>query len=209
MQLAGNLGLMQNTAFRFQPGTVMTLIDNDGTDPVQGTFANLPEGTLLQFTPVPLRITYHGGDGNDVQVYAVGVTASAIGAAASGLPLVHVYDGNGALTYTITAYSTAFRGGVRVATGDVTGDGVPDIVTAPGVGGGPVVRVFDGVTGNMVREFNAYDANFRGGVYIALADLDADGKDDIITGAALAAGRTSKSLTARPAPPTLASLPTM
>jgi autotransporter-associated beta strand protein len=188
VQLAGNLGLMQNAAFRFQPGTLLTLIDNDGADPVQGTFANLPEGTLLQFSPVPLRITYHGGDGNDVQVYAVGTTASAIGAAASGLPLVHVYDGSGALTYTITAYSTSFRGGVRVATGDVTGDGVPDIVTAPGVGGGPVVRIFDGVTGNMVREFNAYDANFRGGVYIALADLDGDGKDDIITGAGAGGG---------------------
>ena len=77
---------------------------------------------------------------------------------------------------------------MRVATGDVTGDGVPDIVTAPGVGGGPVVRIFDGVTGNMVREFNAYDANFRGGVYIALADLDGDGKDDIITGAGAGGG---------------------
>src|SRR5206468_2324235 len=74
-------------------------------------------------------------------------------------------------------------GGVRVATADVTGDGVPDIVTAAGTGGGPHVKVFDGVTFQMVRQFFAYDASFTGGVYVAAADVNGDGRPDIVVGA--------------------------
>ena len=78
-----------------------------------------------------------------------------------------------------------FTGGVRVAVGDVNGDGVADIVTAPGPGGGPNVRVFDGTDpngGTMLANFYAYDQNFTGGVYVAVGDINGDGKADIITG---------------------------
>ena len=67
------------------------------------------------------------------------------------------------------AYEPAFHGGVHVTVADVTGDFVPDVITAPGPGGGPVVRIWDGATGAMVRQFAAYDPNFRGGVWLATA----------------------------------------
>ena len=46
--------------------TELTIIDNDGTDAVSGTFAGLPEGGLLAAGSTILQITYRGGAGNDV-----------------------------------------------------------------------------------------------------------------------------------------------
>ena len=44
---------------------VITLIENDGVDPVVGTFGNLPEGAFV-INNGPWQISYQGGDGNDV-----------------------------------------------------------------------------------------------------------------------------------------------
>jgi hypothetical protein len=42
------------------------LIANDGNDPVIGTFLGVPEGTVITSGMVSLRLTYQGGNGNDV-----------------------------------------------------------------------------------------------------------------------------------------------
>lgn len=76
-----------------------------------------------------------------------------------------------------------FAGPVGIAAGDVTGDGVIDAVVAAGSGGGPRVRVFDGRTGQLHSDFFAYDSSFRGGVSVAVADLNQDGHSEIIAGA--------------------------
>ncbi len=193
-QVGGFLSVTPDT--RLQPGTSYTLIANDGTDPVTGQFVNLPEGGTVTFGPVPLKVTYRGGDGNDVAVTAVSQNSYAVGAGAGGLPQVNVYDAAGGLIRSILVYDASFRGGVHVATGDVTGDGVPDTVTAPGAGGGPHVKVFDGVTGALVREFLAYDESFRGGVNLALARVTVSGPDDIVTGAGPGGGPHVKVFTA-------------
>jgi fibronectin-binding autotransporter adhesin len=52
-----------------------TLIDNDGADPVTGTFAGLPEGAITVAgaeNGEELTISYKGGDGNDVVLTAAG-----------------------------------------------------------------------------------------------------------------------------------------
>jgi hypothetical protein len=105
------------------------------------------------------------------------------GADAGGGPEVKVFDAvSHRLELDFYAYDRRFTGGVRVAAADVNGDGIPDIITAPGPGGGPDIRVFDGTTGALIREFMAYDARFSGGVFVAAADLNGDGHADIIVG---------------------------
>lgn len=76
-------------------------------------------------------------------------------------------------------YGGGFPGGVRVASGDVTGDGVDDIITGAGPGAGPHVKVFDGRTGSELRSFFAFPASFSGGVTVAAGDVNGDGSDDI------------------------------
>ncbi len=46
------------------------IINNDGTDPVSGTFLNLAEGGVITSNGKSFLITYRGGDGNDVVLYA-------------------------------------------------------------------------------------------------------------------------------------------
>ncbi|HEY8504056.1 MAG TPA: hypothetical protein VIL46_05700, partial [Gemmataceae bacterium] len=75
-----------------------------------------------------------------------------------------------------------------MALGDVTGDDVPDVITAPGRGGGPHVKVFDGVSLREVRSFFAYDPSVVGGVWVAAGDVNGDGTEDILTGPGHLAG---------------------
>ncbi len=187
VRLGGTVSVFSNSPFT--TGARYTLIDNDGTDPVQGAFAGAPEGAFVGGDQaLGLRISYRGGDGNDVVLTAVPRPTTAVGAGAGGGPQVNVYDAQGVLMRSFLAYDPSFRGGVRVAVADVTGDRVNDIITAPGPGGGPDVRVWDGATGAMLREFSAYDPSFRGGVNLAAADLTGDGVADIVTGAGAGGG---------------------
>lgn len=103
-----------------------------------------------------------------------------VGAGAGGGPHVRVFDWQGNVLTQWFAYDEKFRGGVNVATGDVDGDGKKDIVTAPGAGGGPHIRVFDH-QGNVISQFFAYEPEFRGGVNVAVGDIDNDGIAEIIT----------------------------
>jgi hypothetical protein len=107
----------------------------------------------------------------------------AIGAGPGGGPEVRVLNPNGTIRYSFFALEPNFTGGVVVATGDITGDGVDDIVTAAGPGGGSHVKVFDGATATQIGNFFAFDPSFTGGVSLALGDVNGDGHADLIIGA--------------------------
>src|SRR5262249_55081541 len=98
----------------------------------------------------------------------------AVAADEPGPPVVNVHDGiSRQLRASFLAYDQAFQGGVRVAVGDVDGDNQPDIVTAPGPGGGTDIRVFD-PTGQLRREFTALQHGFTGGAFVTVGEFTRD-----------------------------------
>jgi cyclophilin family peptidyl-prolyl cis-trans isomerase len=122
-----------------------------------------------------------------------GLTDVVTGAGPGFGPDVEVFNGaDGALFNSFFAYDAGFRGGVSVAIGDVDGDGVPDIITGAGPGGGPNVRVFRATDGALLDSFMAYDPRFTGGVNVAVGDVFGDGHLDIITGAGPGGGPNVK-----------------
>src|SRR5581483_3532567 len=93
-----------------------------------------------------------------------------------------VYRSDGSYTGTsFSPYGDGFTGGVNVGVADVDGDGVDEIVTGAGAGGGPNVKVFRG-NGAPLASFFAYDPAFHGGVRVAGGDVGGSGVDQIITG---------------------------
>jgi hypothetical protein len=75
-----SIGGTLNLSVGFAPtvGSAFTIIDNDGTDAVTGTFAGLPEGTTLTVGGTTFRISYAGGTGNDVVVTVMASQAGAV-----------------------------------------------------------------------------------------------------------------------------------
>jgi hypothetical protein len=116
------------------------------------------------------------------RIYAVGSNAGS-----PGQVTVYAAD-TGKVLFTFDPYGPSFTGGVRVAVGDVNGTGVQDIITAPGPGMSPQVKVFDSQTHSQIVSFMAYDWRFGGGVFVAAGDLQGNGKDEIITGADASGG---------------------
>ena len=55
------------------PSHTYTIIDNDGTmDAVTGTFAGIADGATVTLGTEDFKISYHGGDGNDVTLTDIG-----------------------------------------------------------------------------------------------------------------------------------------
>jgi hypothetical protein len=98
-----------------------------------------------------------------------------------GGPQVRVFGVNFAPVAQFYAFEATFRGGVDVATGDVDGDGTEEVIVGPGRGRLPEVRVFT-ARGEQRLAFTAYAPSFRGGIRVAAADLDGDGRAEIVTG---------------------------
>ncbi len=103
-----------------------------------------------------------------------------VGPGQGGGPQVLIFNSSGKLEANFFAYDKKFRGGVNVSLSDLDGDNNLEIITAPGRGAEPLVKVF-GLSGNLKFSFLAYDKNFRGGVDLASGDMNKDGRGEIVT----------------------------
>jgi phosphodiesterase/alkaline phosphatase D-like protein len=121
----------------------------------------------------------------DVNEDPLGAFVTAPGAGSNSM--IQLRDVKGNLMKQFNAFP-GFNGSVSVAYGDLNNDGVKDIVAGAGPGGGPHVKVFDGLSGKEIVSFFAYDASFRGGVNVAVGDLNGDGRLELITGAGAGGG---------------------
>jgi IPT/TIG domain/FG-GAP-like repeat/FG-GAP repeat len=90
------------------------------------------------------------------------------GAGQGGAPVVAVWDPfTGALLAQFMAYAEDFTGGVRVGVNDGNGDGVPDIITGAGPGGGPQVNVFSFPALDLLFSFYSGEETNAGGVFVS------------------------------------------
>lgn len=146
----------------------------DGNGPIlffEGT-KKKPNRQLFPFDPGRIPFSLSGSDGLS------GIFA--VGAGKGQNPFVRVYDRDLNNISAFTAYDSRFRGGVNVSVSDLDGDGEDEIITVAGAGGGPHVKIFD-LLGSLRSHFFAYHASFRGGLLVGSADLNRDGRSEIIT----------------------------
>lgn len=94
--------------------------------------------------------------------------------------MVRVWDRDFNLLRTIVPFPD-WKGGVYVACGDLGGLPGDEIVTAPGRGGSPHVRVFDG-GGKAIRQWNAHRSTWSGGIFVASGDACPETGDEVVTG---------------------------
>jgi fimbrial isopeptide formation D2 family protein len=96
--------------------------------------------------------------------------------------LVRIVDpGSGAIRAERYVYEPNYRGGVRVYSADITDDGIPEILTAPGSGRPGQVRVFDRDL-NPLPQFNffPFGPKYKGGIEITAGSVTAPGVFEIV-----------------------------
>ena len=115
------------------------------------------------------------------------VVGAEIGAGSQ--PMVQLVDAvTGGMLAQAMVFEATFRGGVRPAMGDVTGDTVPEVVVASGVGRTGEIRVYEQrFTAGKVElvELPAYrtlpfGSGYTGGVEVAVGEVDGNGREDIV-----------------------------
>ena len=122
--------------------------------------------------------------------------------------LVRVFDfSTGNERFRLSPFGSGFGGRVNVTTGDVTGDGIPDVIAATGAGARGVVKVFNGGTGALVRVFQPFGPGYTRGVTVAAADLNGDRFAEVIVGTGAGAASVVKVFNGATGAPTARFLP--
>jgi len=183
--------------------------DDAGTGALDTTVTLLPGGAAIFTVVTTVKATASGQVKNTATVEKpagtidtdltnnsatdtnrIPILVAASDADCNGTSQVSIIDPfTGAIRRQFFAYEPNFRGGVRVTLADVDGDGIEEIVTAPGVGRATEVRVFNqnGVELTQYRN-RPYGNAYNGGAELAAGDVDGDGDDDVVTAMTRGAG---------------------
>ncbi len=108
-------------------------------------------------------------------------------------PQVMVVDPfTGSVVTQFPVFESTFRGGARVALGDVNGDDVDEIIVASGPGRTGEIRVYtkNGLELPAYRT-QPFGPRYNGGVEVGAGDIDGNGTVDIVAVASMGAGTTS------------------
>lgn len=134
------------------------------------------------FTPYGI---FTGGASTAVgQLVPGGDSETVTGPGAGGGPQINIMTRIGDLYGAYFPYDVGFRGGVWVTTSDVDGNGLSEIVSGPGAGGGPHVRVIEAMNAlRVITDFFAFDPSFGGGVRVAAGNFDSDTSSEVVTAA--------------------------
>jgi hypothetical protein len=155
-----------------------------GSPPFVKVFSGPSRSLKYSFLAFPSNFTlgiYVAGGDINADGHADIVIGTGDGTGSS--PIVRVISGADGSTvlHSFFAFNSSFTGGVRVAAGDVDGDGRADIIAGSGPGSS-LVTVFSGQDLSLLKSFVAFPG-FTGGVYVAAGDVNGDGRDDILVGA--------------------------
>lgn len=159
-----------------------------------GSYANTAVVTSSTIDPDPSNNT--ATDTNDV---ITNVLVAGNDEFCGSTPRVYVINPyTGEVVSNFLAYADkVFRGGVRVATGDLNDDGIPEVVVGPGAGRVAEVKVFklDGTPmPGFAQPYLPFGPSYKDGVEINVGDVDGDGKDDLVASKSSGAGDVQVSL---------------
>ena len=156
-------------------------MDNTVTvSPPPGTTGNTASSTDTEF-PVEPPLSIEGG-------LVIGTDDGCNGRTDTRVRVIDALDGGFEL-FSFVPYP-GWKGSVRVATGDINGDGIQEIITAPGRNRVGEIRVFDSTTGVELTAYRKlpFGPAYRGGVEVAVGNLNTDIYGDIIAGMSTGAG---------------------
>ncbi|CAN5335306.1 hypothetical protein BH11PLA2_BH11PLA2_51450 [soil metagenome] len=169
-------------------GTVRVVVGSGPGSPPTIAGLNSTGGTV--WTAHPFNATFTGG----VRVATGdftgdGVKDIVVGSGPGSVATVQVLNGaTRRALFSLEPFGT-FTGGIYVTSGDVTGDGIADLIISPDRGGGPRVRIFNGNGFAQVSDFFGIDdVNFRGGARVATGDINGDSRADLIVSAGFGGG---------------------